>query len=344
MMMMYQPNITKVFSARQCRQPRISLKWQPPQNAFKRRAAMRRGFSLPQSGTAAGAEAIVKVARRAEELGYDSLWVYERFLYPVHPQTPYPASPDGSYPEAFKTMLDPIETLTWAAAHTKKVTLGTSVLDMPFYNPVLLARRLTTLDVLSGGRVRVGLGLGWSKDEYDAVGRPMKGLAKLADEFIAVLQTIWTTDPAEFHGEFFTLPKSIIQPKPVQKPHPPIYLGAFTPGALRRTARVANGWNPVFLPVAAMKEITENIRSMARESGRDPAEIEVVVRANINEGETPLGEDRPIFHGSRSQIAADLAATRELGVDEIFIDPTFSSAGKSLDGFLRTMEQMRELL
>jgi len=156
----------------------------------------------------------------------------------VNPQTPYVGSSDGSYPEQFKTVLDPIETLTWAAAHTSKIAIGTSVLNMPYYNPVLLARRLTTLDIFSGGRVRVGLGLGWSKDEFDAVGRPMKELGKRADEFIAVLKAIWTTDPAEFHGEVYTLPRSIIQPKPVQKPHPPIYLAAFSPAALRRGPRM----------------------------------------------------------------------------------------------------------
>jgi alkanesulfonate monooxygenase SsuD/methylene tetrahydromethanopterin reductase-like flavin-dependent oxidoreductase (luciferase family) len=112
---------------------------------------MRCGFGLPHSGKVASGEAIAKVAKRAEELGYDSLWVYERFLYPVNPQTPYVGSSDGSYPEQFKTVLDPIETLTWAAAHTSKIAIGTSVLNMPYYNPVLLARRLTTLDIFSGG-------------------------------------------------------------------------------------------------------------------------------------------------------------------------------------------------
>jgi len=304
---------------------------------------MRCGFGLPHSGRIASGDAIAKVARRAEELGFDSLWVYERFLYPVNPQTPYVGSSDGSYPEQFKTVLDPIETLTWAAAHTKKIALGTSVLDMPYYNPVLLARRLTTLDVFSGGRVRVGLGLGWSKDEFDAAGRSMKGLGKLADEFIAVLKAIWTTDPAEFHGEIYTLPKSIIQPKPVQKPHPPIYLAAFTPGALQRTARVADGWNPVLLPIPVMKEMMDSLKRMARDAGRNPSEIEVILRANIHETDVDLGENRSVFRGSRSQIAADIAAARDLGVAEILIDPTFSPAGESLASFISTMERMREI-
>jgi len=304
---------------------------------------MRRGFGLPQGGRAAGPDAVARVARRAEELGYDSLWVFDRFLFPVAPQTPYLATPDGAYPEAFKGVLDPLDTLLWAAAHTRTIKLGTSVLDMPFYNPVLLARQLTTVDVLSGGRLRVGLGLGWSKDEFDAAGRSMKGLGKLADEFIAVLLAIWTTDPSEFHGEVYELPRSVFR-KPVQKPHPPLYLGAFSPGALARTGRVADGWNPVFLPVDAMRQMMETVRGAARKAGRDPGEIELVVRANVNETAQPLGSDRPVFHGSRDQIAADLAATRELGAAEIFVDPSFSRAGESVDGFLSTLESMRELI
>lgn len=306
---------------------------------------MRIGYGLPISGAAAGPESIAAVARRAEELGYDSLWVWERFLSPVNPQVPYIVSPDGSYPEAFKTVLDPLETLTYAAAHTSRVALGTSVLNMPYYNPVLLARRLTTLDVLSGGRLRVGLGLGWCKDEFDAVGRPMKGLGRLADEFITVLKAIWTTDPVEFHGEFYHLPKSNIQLKPVQKPHPPIYLAAFSPGALKRAATMANGWTPVAIPIDGMKQMYEGLRSMAKEAGRNPDEIEMIVRANFTITDEPVGDQRPYpFYGSVDEIKADIEATRELGAAEIFFDPSFSPDGESVEGFLSRMEQMRELV
>src|SRR5262249_41086508 len=155
---------------------------------------------------------------------YDSLWTIERLLYPVNPQTPYPVTPDGSLPQPYKHVLDPVATLVYVAALTKKIALGTSVIDMPYYNPVPLARRLTTLDVLSNGRLRGGLGLGWSKDEMDATGADMTKRGARADEFLQVLKAVWTTDPAEFKGKFFTLPKSYIYPKPVQKPHPPIYL------------------------------------------------------------------------------------------------------------------------
>ena len=304
---------------------------------------MRIGFGLPHTGPAASPDAIIHVAERAEELGFDSLWTYERFLFPTNPQTPYGGSPTGAHPEAFKTVLEPLDTLTFVAAHTRNIALGTSVIDMPYYNPILLARRFTTLDHFSGGRLKIGLGLGWSKDEFDAVGHPMKKLGAFADEFIAVMKAIWTTDPVEFHGQFFNLPRSIIQPKPVQNPHPPIYLGAFSPGALQRAATVANGWNPVFLPIDVMRQMHASFQEMARAAGRDPASLGLIVRANTNETQEPLGEGRPAFHGTIEQIEEDVRACAEMGAEEIFFDPTFSPAGANVEGYLSTMERVRSL-
>jgi alkanesulfonate monooxygenase SsuD/methylene tetrahydromethanopterin reductase-like flavin-dependent oxidoreductase (luciferase family) len=134
---------------------------------------MKIGFGLPNIGPLRTHENILKVAERAEALGYDSLWTVERLLWPMKPQTPYPVTADGSLPEGYKYSLDPLDTLTFAAARTKNIALRTSVLDMPYYNPVTLARCLTTIDVLSNGRLRVGLGLGWSQDEMDATNADM---------------------------------------------------------------------------------------------------------------------------------------------------------------------------
>src|SRR5215472_598629 len=127
---------------------------------------MKIGFSLPNIGPIGTAEAVTKVAQRAEALGYNSLWTIERLLYPVKLQRPYPGTPDGSLPEVYRHTLDPLDALTYVAAHTKKIRLGTSVLDMPYHNPLVLARRLTTLDVLSNGRLCVGLGLGGTKTKW----------------------------------------------------------------------------------------------------------------------------------------------------------------------------------
>ena len=141
---------------------------------------MRIGFALPQIGTIAGPDAVTRVARRAEELGFHSVWVLDRLLYPLNPRVPYPVG-DGSLPLKYKRVLDPVETLTFAAARTERIAVGTSVLNLPWYNPVLLARRLATLDVLSGGRLRVGLGIGWLPEEFEAAGSPWNARGKRAD-------------------------------------------------------------------------------------------------------------------------------------------------------------------
>ncbi|MEK7247653.1 MAG: LLM class flavin-dependent oxidoreductase, partial [Chloroflexota bacterium] len=158
---------------------------------------MKPGCFIPHMGEYASPEAIVSAAQTAEKLGYDSVWVTERLLFPVDPKNPYAAEPDGKLPQAYRRVFDPIEALTWVGAHTKKLRLGTSVLDMPFYNPVVLGRRLTTLDVLSGGRLTVGFGLGWSDDEFEAAGTTHNKRGARADEFMGVLHAMWKDNPAE---------------------------------------------------------------------------------------------------------------------------------------------------
>ena len=305
---------------------------------------MKIGFSLPNIGPIGTAEAVTKVAQRAEALGYHSLWTIERLLYPLNLQRPYPGTPDGSLPEIYKHSLDPLEALTFVAGQTKKIKLGTSVLDMPYYNPVTLARRLSTLDFLSGGRLLVGLGLGWSKDEMDATGADITKRGALADEFLPLLKAIWTTNPVEFHGEFFNVPKSYIDLKPVQKPHPPIYLGAFVPAALKRLARLADGWNPVFLPVPTMAEMFDSIKKMANEAGRDPSAMSMVVHAGLGLTEKPLGKDRAIFTGSLQEISDDVRACAKIGASEVFFDPAFASGGQSLDHWLHLLEELRGMM
>ena len=305
---------------------------------------MKLGFALPNVGPIATPEAVTQVAQRAEALGYHSLWTIERILWPVNPQTPYPVTPDGLLPEPYKHVLDPLDALTFAAAQTKKIKLGTSVLDMPYYNPVLLARRLSTIDFLSNGRVRVGLGLGWSKDEMDATGGDMRTRGARADEFLQVLKAIWTTNPAEYHGKFFNLPKSYIYPKPVQKPHPPIYLAAFAPPAMKRLATMADGWNPVAVPVAGMDQMFKGIQQMAKDAGRDPASLAMVVRANLDVTDKALGKERMIFTGTMDQIADDVRACASIGASEVFFDPTFTAGGQSLDRWMSLMDELKGLM
>jgi len=302
---------------------------------------MRIGFALPQIGAMAGPAAITRVAQRAEELGYSSVWVLDRLLWPLRPQTPYPATADGSLPRQYNRVLDPVDTLTFAAAKTQRIAVGTSVLNLPWYNPVLLARRLATVDVLSGGRLRVGLGVGWSPDEYEAAGARFKARGKTADEYVRALKTIWTTDPVEFEGSGYKVAKSTINLKPVQKPHPPIYMAAFTPASMQRVAREANGWFPVGIPVAAVGSMFEQVKAMAQQAGRDPTSIELIVRGNVEFSKSTPATGRVDFTGTLDQIAGDIAATRKLGANEVVLDVQFSPGVETLDDMLRRMEELK---
>lgn len=300
---------------------------------------MRFGFVLPQLGSAIGPEGLVSVAKRAEDLGFDSLWVLDRILWPVKPKAPYPIG-DGSLPVQYKNVLDPLETLTFAAAHTRRVALGTSVLNLPWYNPVLLARRLTTVDVLSAGRLRVGFGIGWSPDEYEAAGVTWEERGKRADELLQALKQIWTTDPVEFHGQYYRIPKSVIGPKPVQKPHPPIYMAAYTPSAMRRVATEASGWFPVGIPLGGIGPMFEEIRGMAQKAGRDPSSLELLVRANVEVHNTFIEKDRIDFTGALEQIAEDLITARKVSTAEIVIDAQFSPGVETAKDIIARMEEL----
>ncbi len=300
---------------------------------------MRFGFALPQVGSAVGPETLVTVAKRAEDLGFDSLWVLDRILWPVSPRAPYPIG-DGSLPVKYKSVLDPLETLTFAAAHTRRIALGTSVLNLPWYNPVLLARRLTTLDVLSAGRLRIGFGIGWSPDEYEAADVPWQERGKRADELIQALKKIWTTDPVEFQGKYYRIPKSVIGPKPVQKPHPPIYMAAYTPAAMKRVAAEANGWFPVGIPLSGIGPMFEGIKGMAKDAGRDPSALALIVRANIEIHNAPIQKDRVDFTGALEQIAEDIRTTQKLGAAEIVFDVQFSPGVETAGDIAARMEQL----
>ena len=300
---------------------------------------MRFGFALPQVGSAVGPEALVTVAKRAEDLGFDSLWVLDRILWPVNPRAPYPIG-DGSLPVKYKSVLDPLETLTFAAAHTRRIALGTSVLNLPWYTPVLLARRLTTLDILSAGRLKVGFGIGWSPDEYEAAGVTWQERGKRADELIQAIKKIWTTDPVEFQGKYYRIPKSVIGPKPVQKPHPPVYMAAYTPSAMKRVAAEANGWFPVGIPLSGVGPMFEGIKGMAKEAGRDPSALELIVRANVEIHNSPIQKDRGDFSGTLEQIAEDVKATQKLGAAEIVFDAQFSPGVETASDIVSRMEQL----
>lgn len=305
---------------------------------------MKIGCFIPHIGEAASPESIVSAAQSAEKLGFDSVWVTERLLFPVNPRNPYAAEPDGKLPAAYKIVYDPLEALLWVAAHTKKIGIGTSVLDIPFYNPIMLSRRIAAIDQMSGGRLTLGMGQGWSEDEYEATNADATKRGARADEFIAVLRAIWTSDPVEYNGKYFKLAKSYIAPKPKQKGGPPILLAAYSPGALSRVARLSDGWHPVGLPFDAITGMWASIQSMAKEAGRKPGDLRLSIRGNLHLTKDAAGEGRWPFTGNKDEVKQDIAKARELNPHELVIDVTFSPGVKSAKDFEQANETVRELI
>jgi probable F420-dependent oxidoreductase len=280
---------------------------------------MRLGLAIPQYGSFADPESTVTVAKAAEEIGYHSLWVGDRILAPLDPRDPFPAG-DGVMPIEHHTFLDPLTTLTVAAAATSRVRLGTSTLNALWHTPVMLARTITTLDHVSHGRLDIGIGLGWSRDEYQAVNVDWTNRGARLDEMLDVLETIWTCDTVKHAGEQWTIPASRIEPKPAQHPRPPILLAGFTPNALRRIGSRADGWLALGMPVSVLDDMWARIRSAATSAKRDPDQLRMVVRINPQiTTNRAAAEDVP-DRGSVQQIADYALLTHQHGAQEVLLD------------------------
>ena len=311
---------------------------------------MKVGLVLPQAGQQATRENVIQMAKNAESEGFDSLWVFERLLWPINPQTPYVATPDGSLPIEYQIMLDPLETLTYVAANTNKIALGTSVIDMLFHNPVILARRFATLDILSEGRSIAGFGIGWSKDEYQASNIPFQNRGKRADEFIQVLKRIWTDDVVEFKGKYYSIPASKIGPKPIQKPHLPVYLGGFSPNTFSRIVNYdTNGWLAVVGgPLEYLDNTIKTIKDIANKANKDPNNFKVILLAHLNVAldsksqsttTTNKGQRFP-FTGTIDQIGNDIKRIKQMDIDHIIFGYVFVPIGRDVNKMLDLTKQL----
>lgn len=283
---------------------------------------MRLGLALPQFGAHSGADQITSFARTGEQLGYGSLWVADRLLIPVTPSgDSVEGAPQGPYPPQFRSALDPIVVLAAAAAATTTVQLGSCTLNAPWHNALLLARSLTSLDRLCGGRLNVGLGTGRLREEYTATGTPWHHRGSRLEEMLDVWHELWTHNPAEYHGRHFELPLAHIDLRPVQPGGPPVLLGGWSPAALTRIGRRAAGWLPVHeMPADLAAQLWQTARHAAEEAGRDPDLLRRELRINLQPGQD-------------AGYAADVVAqARDSGIDGAFLDLQYvtSSVEESL--------------
>lgn len=266
------------------------------------------GFGLPVSGSWATPANIAEIARTADRLGYSSLWTFQRLLVAD-------AAPLGP---VYASVLDSIAALGFAAAVTERIRLGVAVVNMPFQAPAVLGKQLATLDVLSGGRLDAGLGLGWSEHEFIAAGADSARRGARGTEYLECLRAVWGSDPVEFSGEFYRIPRSSILPKPVQRPLPILLAGA-APPALARAGRLADGWvSNSHFDLATLGDAVEQIGAAAEAAGRDPASLRYICRGVVRDA--PRGK---LLTGSLDDVRADLADIAGRGITETFLDLNF---------------------
>ena len=286
---------------------------------------MKIGLVVPQFGINATKENLINFIQLAEKEGFESLWVYDRMLYAINPQQPYPGTPDKrEWPEYFKNNLDPLTTLAFIAANTTKVNLGTCIIDMLFHNPITLAKEFTTIDILSEGRIICGFGIGWSKEEYLAANIPYEKRGERANEILEVMKKVWTDDIVEFNGEFYKIPKSIINPKPIQKPHPKILLGGFSPKTFERMVKYGDGYIGA---LAGSFEYFHNSIKMFNDSieksSRARKDFDLTILTYpylIKSSSSETNSDRsPMTGETIDEIGSDLSLLKNSGVDRVIL-------------------------
>ena len=263
------------------------------------------GVCIPHYGRKTSADGIRATVELAESLGYHSVWVSDHVV-----------TPEDLRPTIGPIFYDAFVVLSHAAALTKVVRLGSTVIVVPYRNPLVVAKMLATLDVLSGGRVIFGAGVGGAPDEFHALGVPSRQRGRRADEYLRLMVALWTEDPTSFHGRFYSFTDVRFQPKPLQVPHPPIWIGGHSEAALRRAVAVGEAWHPTSMPMPALREKMAQLRSFADEAGRTEGPF-VTVRQGIhlNRAQEPQpAQERRMGRGTAGEIREDMAAYAELGI------------------------------
>ena len=274
---------------------------------------MRIGFGAPVAGAWATPGYLTAFAGRAEDAGYASLWSFQRLLVP-----------EGSGMEpVYRSVLDPMVALGYVAATTSRIRLGVAVINLPFVSPAVLAKQATTVDVLSGGRFDLGLGIGWMPEEFAAAGASTPRRGARTEEYLAVLRTLWADEVSSFDGEFYTIPAGRQDPRPVQKPGPPVLQGGMSRPAIERAGRIADGWiTSSRADLSKIGAAVATIREAASAAGRDPDAVRIVCRGVVLADAAVKGPDgdRRLLSGSFAQIREDAAWLGEQGVTDLFYD------------------------
>src|ERR1700716_2317963 len=310
---------------------------------------MQFGFNAPTAGPLSATVPLTKLVMEGEAMGFDYATLSDHVVIPTDIQAIYPYSSTGEFPAGARAERhEQLIEVAFLAAKTTRLRLITSVMVVPHRPAVLTAKMLATIDVLSGGRLTLGIGAGWLKEEFEAIQAPdFAARGKVTDEYIMAFLELWTNDKPRFAGEHVRFDNILFEPKPVQKPHPPIWVGGESGPALRRTARIGDAWYPIGTnpqnPLDSLTRFTTQaarLRKMVAEAGRDPKAVGLSLRVTVF-GETapPLASDgeHRLFAGPPALVAADIRALRDMGVGCI----DFGFGGSTADEVLAAMQKFK---
>lgn len=287
---------------------------------------MRFGFGIPQAGAAANGPEIVRFVQRAEALGFESVWAGDHLILPTAGTNQYPYTADGSFPLASsENFLEPFTLLAYVAAATKTIKLGTSVIIIPYRNPIVQAKMLACLDVLSGGRLICGVGVGWLEKEFEVLQASYKDRGPVTDECLQVLKILWTQEQPAFQGRFYAFDGIAFNPKPLQKPHPPIWVGGHSQRAIRRAVRWGDAWHPTRQTPEFVARHLPYLREEAKRSGRDPRELTISLKRSLHF--TDIGLSGDVFRrsggaliGTTQEVIDDIQRCQDIGIDQLTFD------------------------
>lgn len=277
------------------------------------------GLHLPQVGPTITRDLVIDFAQRAEKLGFSSLWASDHIVVPYELQTRYPGRADGRFPvRPHWPFYEPISLLQFVAGITERIALGTSVLVVPMRNPLLTAKQLASLDVLSGGRLIFGAGAGWMSEEFEAMGAQFSNRGALMDEYLDVILRCWAVGRISYEGQFYTVPDVGFAPMPLQKPRPPLWIGGISQRALRRAARLGDGYHALG-PPQLVESLISRVMQYAKECGRDPNEITFSVRADHLDLMDP------------AQVTSHLREYSDIGIRHVVLAPRMPMLKLNLD-------------
>jgi probable F420-dependent oxidoreductase len=312
---------------------------------------MRYGFYLPTRGPTATRDGVLALAREGERLGLHSAMIADHIVFPVESESEYPYTVDRKHPGGGDA-LETFSILGVVAGATERLRLVTSVLILPYRNPVLTAKMVASLDVLSGGRVTLGVGVGWLREEFQALASPdFDRRGAVTNEWIAIFKQLWTQSPASFAGRFYSYSNIRCEPFPLQKPHPPIWVGGHSASALRRTARYGDGWHPVGaiaaspLPPQEMRAHLDTLKRLTEAEGRDASALTISYKAPLYDtGILDRDGARRSFSGTPEDIAGDIRSFAAIGVHELIFDFRGASIAESVERLQRFAAEVMPLV